>query len=165
MTKILFVYHGNICRSPMAEFILKDMVQKKGIQDRFVIESAATTTEEIWRGKGNPIYPPAMKTLREHGIGTKDNELGVSLKRARLMRTEDYDAFDYIIGMDTENFHDMKDIAGGDPDNKISLLLDYTKRPGSVADPWYTGNFDATWRDCEEGCTDFLVFLTQKGII
>jgi protein-tyrosine phosphatase len=163
MTGILFVCHGNICRSPMAEFMMKDLAKRRGQSSALYVESAATTTEEIWRGRGNPIYPPALAELRRHGIGTPDNELGVSAKRARLMTREDYARFDYLIGMDSENLYDMKDIAGGDPEGKISLLLDYTDHRRSVADPWYTGNFTATWNDCEAGILGLWDFLVKRG--
>ena len=150
--KILFVCHGNICRSTMAEFVMKDIVSKAGVADEFHIESAATHTDEIWNGMGSPVYPPARAKLREHGIGTDDNELGVAEKRARLTNKRDYENFDYIIGMDSANIRDMNRIYGGDPDGKIYKMLDFTDRDGDVADPWYTGNFDATWRDVSEGC-------------
>ena len=156
MIKILFICHGNICRSPMAEFVMKKMVDEADLTENFHIESAATTTEEIWGGVGNPVYPPARRKLAEYGISCEG-------KRARLMRRSDYDAFDYIIGMDDENLYDMKRIAGGDPEGKISLLLDYTSHPRDVADPWYTGNFDATWNDIDEGCRALLAYLTQTG--
>ncbi|MBR4670674.1 MAG: low molecular weight phosphotyrosine protein phosphatase [Butyrivibrio sp.] len=152
MIRILFVCHGNICRSTMAEFVMKDIVNKAGEADEFHIESAATHTDEIWNGMGSPVYPPARAKLREHGIGTDDNELGVSEKRARLTVKRDYENFDYIIGMDSANIRDMNRIYGGDPENKIYKMLDFTDRDGDVADPWYTGNFDATWRDVSEGC-------------
>ena len=144
---------------------MKDLAKKRGCSDALCIESAATTTEEIWRGKGNSIYPPALAELRRHGIGTQDNELGVSAKRARLMTREDYARFDYLIGMDSENLYDMKDIAGGDPEGKISLLLDYTDHRRSVADPWYTGNFTATWNDCEAGILGLWDFLARRGAL
>ena len=146
MTKILFVCHGNICRSPMAEFVLKDMVRKRGMEDRFEIASAATSREEI----GNPVYPPARRKLAEHGIACTGH-------RARQMTKEDYDRYDMIICMDDNNKRNIMQMTGGDPDNKISLLLDFTERTGQqVADPWYTGNFDATWRDVTEGCEGLL---------
>lgn len=141
MTRILFVCHGNICRSPMAEFVMKDLVQKAGLADQFYIESAATSTEEI----GNEVYPPAKRKLAEHGIGCKG-------KKARQMRDNDYSKFDLLIGMDEWNIRNMTRICGGDPEGKIHKLLDYTKRKGDVADPWYTGNFEATWQDVTEGC-------------
>ncbi|MBO6240752.1 MAG: low molecular weight phosphotyrosine protein phosphatase [Butyrivibrio sp.] len=150
--RVLFVCHGNICRSPIGEFIMKDIVAKQGLSDKFHIESSATHTDEIWNGVGSPVYPPARAKLREHGIGTEENELGVSGKRARLTTRADYDKFDFIIGMDSANIRDLNRIFGGDPDKKIYKMLDFTDRNGDVADPWYTGNFDATWRDCSDGC-------------
>lgn len=155
MIKILFICHGNICRSPMAEFVLKAMVKKKGLENEFHIESAATSSEEIWGGRGNPVYPPARKKLLEHGIDPAGKE-------ARKTNRDDYDRFDYIIGMDEENLWSMNRIYKGDPDGKISLLLDYAGRTGQeVADPWYTGNFDATWSDVEEGCRALLDHLLE----
>ncbi len=152
MIRILFVCHGNICRSTMSEFIMKDIVNKQGLAEHFHIESSATHTDEIWNGIGSPVYPPARAKLREHGIGTEDNELGVSAKRARLTSRTDYGKFDFIIGMDSANIRNLNSLFGGDPEHKIFKMLDFTDRDGDVADPWYTGNFDATWRDCSEGC-------------
>ena len=134
----------------MAEFIMKDLVAKEGLLGRFHIESAATSTEEI----GNEVYPPAKQKLAEHGISCKG-------KTARQMTAADYNRFDLLIGMDRWNLRNMKAICGGDPDNKIHLLMDYTKRPGEVADPWYTGNFDATWRDVLEGCSALLESIAR----
>lgn len=148
MKKILFVCHGNICRSPMAEFVMKDLVQKAGLADHFYIESAATSTEEI----GNEVYPPAKRKLAEHGISCKG-------KTARQMTRSDYQRFDLLIGMDDWNIRNMTRIAGGDPEGKIHKLLDFTVRKGDVADPWYTGDFDATWRDVTEGCGELLKSL------
>lgn len=145
MKKILFVCHGNICRSPMAEFVMKDMVQKAGLAEQFYIESAATSTEEI----GNEVYPPAKRKLAEHGITCKG-------KTARQMQQSDYDRYDLLIGMDEWNIRNMTRICGGDPENKIHKLLDYTNRKGDVADPWYTGDFEATWQDVTEGCQRLL---------
>ena len=141
MIKVLFCCHGNICRSPMAEFVMKDLVKKAGREWEFEIASAATSTEEI----GNPVYPPARRKLAEHGIGCAG-------KTARQLRRDDYDKWDYIVGMDSANLRNMRRICGGDPEGKISLLLDHTDRPGDVADPWYTRDFEATWRDVLEGC-------------
>ena len=143
--KILFVCHGNICRSPMAEFVMKDLVKKAGQEDRFVIESAATSTEEI----GNGVYPPARRKLAEHGIGCQG-------KTARQMTCSDYGRFDLLVGMDAWNIRNMRNICGGDPDEKIKMLMDFTRRPGDVADPWYTGDFESTWRDLLEGCQALL---------
>ena len=148
MKKILFVCHGNICRSPMAEFVMKDLVKKAGLESHFFIESAATSTEEI----GNDVYPPAKRKLAEHGISCKG-------KTARQMTRADYQRFDLLIGMDDWNIRNMTRIVGGDPESKIHKLLDYTTRRGDVADPWYTGDFDATWRDVEEGCRELLKSL------
>ena len=145
-TSILFVCHGNICRSPMAEFVMKDMVERAGLSDRFHIESAATSTEEI----GNAVYPPARRKLADHGIGCAG-------KTARQLRRDDYDRFDLLVGMDEANRRNMTRMCGGDPEGKIRLLLEFAGRPGDeVADPWYTGDFEATWRDVNEGCRALL---------
>lgn len=143
--KILFVCHGNICRSPMAEFVMKDLVNKEGRNEEFLIESAATSTEEI----GNPVYPPARRILSEHGISCKG-------KTARQITKQDYERFNLLIGMDDWNIRNMRRICGEDPEGKIHKLMDFTSRPHDVADPWYTGNFEATWKDVLEGCTALL---------
>ena len=146
MTSILFICHGNICRSPMAEFIMKDLVGKAGQESRFHIESAATSTEEI----GNPVYPPARRKLAEHGVGCAG-------KRARQLKNEDYDQYDLLIGMDRANLRNMHRICGGDFDGKMHLLMEYAGCPDSeVADPWYTGDFEATWQDALDGCKGLL---------
>ena len=150
MIKLLFVCHGNICRSPMAEFVMKDMVEKAGLDGEVFVASAATTDEEI----GNPVYPPARRKLAEHGLGCAD-------KTARRLRRADYDEYDLLIGMDRENLYDMRRAFHGDPERKVRLLMDYTGRPGEVADPWYTRDFEATWRDVEEGCRGLLKALTK----
>ena len=150
MIKILFVCHGNICRSPMAEFVMKDLVNKKGMADQFEIASAATSTEEI----GNPVYPPAKRKLKEHGISCEG-------KTARQMTKKDYAYYDYIIAMDRLNLRNMPRFVGNDPDNKISLLMDFTNHPGDVADPWYTGDFDATLNDVCEGCVGIIKKLNK----
>ena len=152
MIKVLFICHGNICRSPMAEFVMKDLVRKAGLEDDFSIASAATSTEEI----GNPVYPPARRKLAEHGIGCAG-------KTARQLRWEDYDRYDLLIGMDGANLRNMRRICGGDPVGKLSLLLDWTGRPGDVADPWYTGDFEATWRDVAAGCAALLAYLSKEA--
>ena len=154
MVKILFVCHGNICRSPMAEFVMKDLVQKAGLDGQLAIASAATSTEEI----GNPVYPPARRKLAEHGIRCDG-------KRARQMRRDDYTRYDLLIGMDRANVRNMERICGGDPEGKLHLLLEYTARPGEVADPWYTGDFQATWEDVEAGCTGLLQSLLDSGAL
>ena len=146
MVKILFVCHGNICRSPMGEFILKDLAAKAGLADRFHIESAATSTEEI----GNPVYPPARRKLAQHGIDCAG-------KTARQLTAADYGRFDLLLGMDRANIHNMTRICGGDPQGKIHLLMEYAGHPGrEVADPWYTGDFDAAWDDVLAGCQGLL---------
>ena len=171
MIKVLFICHGNICRSPMAEFVMKDIVNKQGLSESFHIESGATSTEEIWHGVGNPVYPPAREKLRQQGIGTKENELGVGQKRARQTTKADYDRFDFIIGMDSANMRNMSRIYGGDSDGKLYKMLDFAdiseKRHGmDVADPWYTGNFDATWEDVSLGCHGlFRYILTQPEYV
>ena len=149
MIKILFVCHGNICRRPMAEFVMKDLVEKRGLGAHFEIASAATSTEEL----GNPVYPPARRKLAEHGIGCAGHA-------ARQLRREDYDCYDYLIGMGSANLRDMRRICGGDSQGKLCLLMDFTVRPGDVADPWYTGDFESTWRDVLEGCRGLLARLT-----
>ena len=151
MKKILFVCHGNICRSPMAEFVMKDLVRKAGLEDDFYIESAATSTEEI----GGEVYYPAKRKLAEHGISCKG-------KTARQITREDYEDFDLLIGMDEYNIENMIEICGGDPDGKIHMLMDFTKRKGDVADPWYTRDFDATWRDVSEGCQCLLEWVRNE---
>ncbi len=146
MIKILFICHGNICRSPMAEFVMKDMVQKAGAADDFFIASAATSTEEI----GNPVHHGTRSRLAREGIS-------VAGKYARQMTQRDYEEYDYLIGMDHWNLRNMQRITGPDTDNKLSLLLDYTDRVGAdIADPWYTGNFEETYNDIVEGCTALL---------
>lgn len=150
-TRILFVCHGNICRSPMAEFVMKDLVSKAGLSDQFLIESAATSTEEL----GNAVYPPARRKLAEHNISCQG-------KTARQMTRADYQRYDLLIGMDTWNIRNMERISGGDPDGKIHQLMDYTHRPGDVADPWYTGDFETTWRDVLEGCTALLDIIKEE---
>ena len=142
MIKILFVCHGNICRSPMAEFVMKDMVEKKGIAEKFYIASAATSTEEI----GNGVHYGTRKKLAEFGISTDG-------KRAVQLKKSDYDKYDYIIGMDSWNMRNMKRMLPEDVDNKIHLLLDFSDNPRDIADPWYTGDFDTTYDDILEGCT------------
>ena len=136
----------------MAEFVMKDLVKKAGLESRFHIESAATSTEEI----GNPVYPPARRELSRHGIDCAG-------KTARQLRDGDYHRFDLLIGMDKANLRDMRRICGGDRDGKIRLLMEYAGRPDDVADPWYTGDFETTWRDVLAGCSGLLAQLSPES--
>ena len=145
MIKVLFICHGNICRSPMGEFILKKMVKEKGLADKFEIASAATSTEEI----GNPVYPPAKRKLKEHGIDCS-GKYAVQLKRS------DYDRYDYFLCMDNRNIQNTLRIFGSDPEEKVSLLLSYCGERREVADPWYTDDFDTSYDDIWRGCSAFL---------
>lgn len=149
MIKILFVCHGNICRSPMAEFVMKDLVKKAGRGGEFDIASAATSSEEI----GNPVYPQARRKLAEHGLACDG-------KRARQFTARDYSHYDLIIGMDSANIRSLRRASGGDPEGKVRLLLSYTPHPRDVADPWYTGDFDAAWNDIYTGCQALLNSLS-----
>ena len=154
MIKILFICHGNICRSPMAEFVMKNMVEREGLSGAFEIASAATSTEEL----GNPVYPPARRKLAEHGISCAG-------KTARQLRKGDYAHYDLLIGMDEANIRNMHRACGGDAEGKISLLLEWTGERRSVADPWYTGDFEATWQDVKAGCAAVLETLRRQGRI
>ena len=158
MIKILFVCHGNICRSPIAEFVMKDMVAKSNLTSAFHIASAATSSEEIWNGVGNPVYPPAKAKLAEHGISCAG-------KRAIQLTHADYDKYDYLIGMDSANIRNMLRMLGGDPEGKISKLLSFAGSERDIADPWYTGNFDDTYQDVLEGCQALLNTLkAEQGL-
>lgn len=154
MIKILFVCHGNICRSPMAEFVMKDMVRRAGLAEDFTIASAATSNEEI----GSPVYPPARRKLWEHGIGCEG-------KTARRITAGDYAEYDLLIGMDEANLRNMGRCFGGDPEGKLHLLLAFAGRQDSVADPWYTGDFEATWQDVNEGCLALLNRLCPEVLL
>ena len=158
MIKILFICHGNICRSPMAEFILKDMVKKLGIADRFEIKSAATSAEEIWNGVGNPVYPPARKELAKHGIRCDG-------KRAVQLKASDYDYYDYLIGMDSMNMRNMERMTGHRAGEKMKLLLEYAGENRGITDPWYSGRFDVTYEDVVTGCKAFLEYLKRENKI
>lgn len=149
-TRILFVCLGNICRSPMAEFIFKALARAAGLSDRFTVDSAATSNEE----RGNPIYPPARRQLTAHGVPFTDH-------RARQLTRADYARYDLLIGTDPNNLAAMRRICGGDPEGKLRLLLSYTGESRAVADPWYTGDFDCAWRDIERGCRALLAQLAK----
>ena len=149
MIKIMFVCHGNICRSPMAEFVLKDMVKKAGRENYFVIASSATSTEEIWGGVGNPVYPPASDELRKHGISCDG-------KRAVQVKKSDYDNYDYLICMDENNMRNIRRIIPSDPENKIVKSLSFTGENRNVADPWYSGDFETCYKDIYNGCKALL---------
>lgn len=153
MKHILFICHGNICRSPMAEFVMKDLVRKAGLAEAFQIASAATSREEL----ANPVYPPVRRLLHQHGIDC-------SGKTARQLCREDYGAYDLLIGMDPQNLRNMQRLCGGDPAGKMHLLMDFTRHPGAVADPWYTGDFQTTWQDVCEGCQGLLEQLVSGGV-
>lgn len=150
MKKILFVCHGNICRSPMAEFVMKKMVRDAGLSQEFEIASAATSTEEL----GNSVYPPARRILNAHGIDC-------SGKYARQITMRDYEYYDLLIGMDNANMRNMKRFFGGDPAEKLRMLMDYSDTPGEVADPWYSGDFEQTWQDVNAGCSGLLAELSE----
>ncbi|BFL41107.1 low molecular weight protein-tyrosine-phosphatase [Intestinibacillus sp. NTUH-41-i26] len=154
MTKILFVCHGNICRSPMAEFVMNDLLQRAGLSGCAQVASAAVSAEEL----GNPVYPLARRKLAEHGIRCDG-------KTARLLQAADYQTYDLLIGMDRRNLEAMRRICGSDPDHKLCLLLDFTAQPRDVADPWYTRDFEQTWLDITAGCTALLqtCFSAQTG--
>ena len=154
LIKVLFICHGNICRSPMAEFILKDMVRRRGLEDCFHIESAGTSMEEY----GSPVYPPARRELAKHGIYCEGHH-------ARRMERKDYMDYDYMIGMEGINIRNILRMTGGDPEGKVYKMLDFTDHPGDIDDPWYTGEFDIVFRQIYEGCEGFLKHLAMEGRI
>lgn len=151
MKKIMFVCHGNICRSPMAEFIMRDLVEKEGRADEFVIQSSATSSEEL----GNPVHYGTRGVLDRLGISCKG-------KYAVKLTKKDYEEYDYFVGMDKANQRNMKNLFGGDPLNKVSLLLDYVGIERDVADPWWTGNFEETYQDVSAGVKAFYEYLIKK---
>lgn len=149
--RILFVCHGNICRSTMAQYIAQHLVTQFGMESNFYIDSAATSREEI----GNPVHYGTRRKLEAEGIFCGDH-------RARQLKKSDYDEFDFLIGMDTQNIRNMYRILGEDPEQKVYKLLDFTERKGDIADPWYTGNFDLTYRDVLDGCRGLLKFIEEQ---
>ena len=155
MQKICFVCHGNICRSPMAEFLFKRILEEHGRTEDFQVSSKATSSEEIYRGQGNPVYPPVREILE--GLG-----MDCSKKRACQLQREDYENYDYFIGMDERNRENMRRILGGDPNGKLSLLGDYTDHPYPIADPWYSGEFQACYEDILEGCRGLWKQIKEK---
>ena len=154
MKKILFICHGNICRSPMAEFIMKDKLKKRHLENAFYIESAGTSSEEIWGKKGNPVYPPAKKMLAKHGISCEG-------KRARQICRDDYDRFDYLIAMEDVNLRRMKPFFPDDPQKKIFKLLDFGGGGADIDDPWYTGDFEGVYKQIETGCEALIGYLVK----
>ncbi len=151
MINVMFVCHGNICRSPMAEFLFRDIVTKKGLGGDFHIASSATSTEEI----GNPVHYGTRNKLNEYGISTKG-------KYAVQLTRKDYDKYDYLIGMDQRNIININKIVGSDGKNKVKKLLDFTVNSRDIADPWYTGDFDQTYRDIYEGCEALLDYIMNQ---
>ena len=153
MERIMFVCHGNICRSTMAEFVFKHLARQRGVETAFYVDSSATSTEEL----GNPVHPGTRRKLAQVGIPCGDH-------RARQLRQDEYGKFDLLIGMDEANLRNMRRMLGGDPEGKIHALLDYAGRTGeSIADPWYTGNFDETYEDVLAGCQGLLEHLLNEG--
>lgn len=146
MIKVLFICHGNICRSPMAEFVMKKLVREEGLENMFFISSCATSREEIWNGVGNPIYPPAQREMNKRVVPFD------SSKRAVQLKAEDYGKYDYLIGMDKMNIRNIIRIIGSDTEGKVYRLMDFTERKGDVADPWYSNRFDTAFNDIYEGC-------------
>ena len=154
-TRIMFVCHGNICRSPMAEFIMKKLVSDIGASEDYVIESSATSTEEIYNGVGSPFYRHAKEVLYKNGIPFSE-------RRATLLLKSDYERYDFFIGMDGANIRNMNRIFGADPENKIKKLMDFTKSGGDVSDPWYSRDFDKAYEDIYKGCRALLEYITEK---
>lgn len=150
--RVLFVCHGNICRSPMAEYVMKDLVKKSNLSDQFYISSAATSTEEI----GNPVHRGTRAKLAQARIACEGH-------RAKQMTRADYDRYDYLIGMDEWNIRNIKRITGGDPEGKIFKMMSFAGSSRDVADPWYTGDFEATWKDVTEGCQGLLQYILEEN--
>lgn len=156
MISALFICHGNICRSPMAEFVMKKLVSDANFADHFQIASAATSTEEIWNSIGNPVYPPAKAELERHGISCEG-------KRAVLLKASDYDEYDYLIGMDSMNIRNMERMTGHVRGEKIHKLLEFAGSEADCQDPWYSGQFDVTYREVVAGCEGLLKYLKEEG--
>lgn len=157
MKRIMFVCHGNICRSPMAEFIFKKMIAESKVTEHFYVASSATSTEEIWSDIGNPVYPPAKAELLKHGISCEG-------KRAVQLKKSDYDKYDLFVAMDSMNVRNIMRIFGKDEKSKICKLMDFTERGGDVADPWYTRRFEVTYKDVCDGCEGLLNYLVKENI-
>ena len=153
--KIMFVCHGNICRSPMAEIVFKNMLEEHSLTEKVYVCSSATSTEEIVCGIGNPVYPPAVRELKKHGLDAGD-------KRAVQLKKTDYTTYDIFIVMDENNMRNALRIFGLDPDNKLVRMMDFTTRGGNVADPWYTGDFSTTYRDIYDACLGLLDFILER---
>ena len=156
MIHVLFICHGNICRSPMAEFVFRKLAAERGVSPLFSVSSAATSTEEIWNGVGNPVYPPAQRELKKHGITCEG-------KRAVQVTKADYATYDYLLCMDGNNIRNLLRIIGSDPEGKVRRFMEPTARGGDVADPWYTDRFDITYHDIEEGCEAWLDKLIPEA--
>ena len=155
MVKINFICHGNICRSPMAEFVMKDLVKKQGLKDKFIITSSATSREEI----GNPVHTGTKRKLYEQKIAVSSD------KRAVQFEKSDYEKYDFLVVMDGNNERNLLRIIKSDPKNKVYKLLEFTERKGDIADPWYTGNFDKTFDDILEGCNGLLTYILNNSIL
>lgn len=158
MIKIMFVCHGNICRSPMAEFIMKKLIADEDLSDKFYISSSATSNEEIWQGVGNPIYPPAQRELNKHGIPFD------SSKRAVQFKERDYDKYDYIVAMDSLNIRNIMRIIGDDKKGKVHKLMDFTQLKGDVADPWFSNRFDIAFSNILDGCMGLLKEIKESRL-
>ena len=158
MIRICFVCHGNICRSPMAEFVMRDMVARHGLSETIAVCSRAESEEEICNGRGNPVYPPVKELLLRHGLTCSE-------KRAQLLARQDYAESDLVIAMDRHNLRAMHRLLGGDPQHKFHLLLDYTPTPGDIADPWYSRDFETTWQQVTAGCAALMEHIKKENAL